>query len=127
VVPRGAKALGPEGAVAVRLTTNPDAQGMIVADRHEIFPYRQKDLIAKLKEGLPGMSVPNSYDLQAINNVYKIAEQENLSWQPPFSTRLYSEAFHEWIIDKISIQSDFLQDTRARYCGRNARPGPGGA
>ena len=114
VVPRGARAIGPAGAVAVRLTTNPDAQGILVTDRHEIFPYRQKDVIAKLKEVLPAGSVPNTYDLQAINKVYKIADQENLSWQPPFLSRLYSDAFVEWIIDKLSNQKHFLQDTRGR-------------
>lgn len=114
VVPRGARAIGPAGAVAVRLTTNPDAQGILVTDRHEIFPYRQKDVIAKLKEVLPAGSVPNTYDLQAINKVYKIAHQENLSWQPPFLSRLYSNAFVEWIIDKLSNQKHFLQDTRGR-------------
>jgi len=115
VVPRVTRAIRPAGTVAVRLSTNPDAQGILVTDRHEIFPYRQKDLIAKLKQVLPARSVPNTYDLQAINRVYRIAEQENLSWQPPFSSRLYSDAFVEWIIDKISNQKDFLQDTRDRF------------
>jgi hypothetical protein len=114
VVPRGTRAIGLEGAVAVRLTNNPDAKGILVTDRHAVFPYRQKDLIARLKEALPPRSVPNTYDLLAINKVYKIAKQENLSWQPPFSSRLYSEAFVEWIVDKLSNQKDFLQETRHR-------------
>jgi EC042_2821-lke REase len=115
VAPRGARGIGPAGTVPVRLTTNPDAQGILVTDRHEVFPYRQKDVVTKLKEALPAGSVPNTYDLQAINKVYKIAEQENLSWQPPFLSRLYSDAFVEWIIDKISNHRDFLQDTRERF------------
>jgi EC042_2821-lke REase len=114
VVPRGTRAFGPEGAIAVRLTTNPSAQGVLVTDRHEIFPYRQKDLIAKVKEILSVDAAPNSYDVQAINKVYKIAEQENLCWQPPFLSRLYSEAFVEWIVDKISKEKNFLQETRDR-------------
>lgn len=125
VVPRGAIAIGPEGAVPVRLTTNPSAQGVLVTDRHELFPYRQKDLLAKLRKALSVGSVPNTYDLQAINKVYKIAEQENLSWQPPFSSPLYSEAFVEWIVGKVSNQKNFLQDTRARFheIGLKKKPG----
>jgi len=125
IVPRGTRAAGPERAIPVRLTINPNAQGVIATDRHEIFPYRQKDLIARLKEALAPKPVPNTYDLQAINNVYKIAEQENLSWQPPFSSRLYSEAFVEWILDKISSQKDFFQDTRDRWYEMNPRRQPG--
>jgi hypothetical protein len=114
VVPSGTRAVGPERAVPVRLTTNPNAQRVLVTDRHEIFPYRQKDLIAKLKEVLPTGSVANTYDLQAINRVYKIADKDNLSWHPPFLSRLYSDAFVEWIVDKISKEKNFLQDTRDR-------------
>jgi hypothetical protein len=121
VVPRGTRAIGPEGAIPVRLTTNPSARGVLVTDRHEVFPYRQKDLLVKLRGAMSPGSAPNTYDLQAINKVHKIAEQEHLSWQPPFQSRLYSEAFVEWIVDKVSNQRDFLQDTRDRLRQENLK------
>jgi hypothetical protein len=83
------------------MTLNPDAQGVIAVDRHEIFSYRQKAIIERLKRVLPAGVVLNN-DSQAINKVYKIAANNNLSWQPDFSSRQYSEAFVEWIVDKVS-------------------------
>jgi hypothetical protein len=115
VVPQGTARAGLDGAVAVRMTLNPDAQGVIAVDRHEIFPYRQKDVVERLKKALPAGMVPNTYDLQAINKVYKIAQDKNLSWKPDFSSRQYSEAFVEWIVDKISNEKEFLKATRRRF------------
>jgi hypothetical protein len=121
VVPRGAARAGLDAAVAVRMTRNPDAQGVIAVDRHEIFPYRQKDIIDRLKKVLPTGVVPNTYDLQAINKVYKIAADKDLSWQPDFSSRQYSEAFVEWIVDKVSREEKFLKRTRRHFREMSAK------
>jgi hypothetical protein len=115
VVSRGNARSGLDGAVSVRMTLNPDAQGVIAVDRHEIFPYRQMDVIERLKKALPAGMVPNTYDLQVINKVYKIAAEKDLSWQPDFSSRQYSEAFVEWIADKLSKDKKFLKKTRRRF------------
>jgi hypothetical protein len=121
VVPRGTARAGLDGALPVRMTLNPDAQGVIAVNRHEIFPYRQMDVIKRLKRVLPTGTAPNTYELQAINKVYKIATEKDLSWQPDFSSRQYSEAFVEWIVDKISNDREFLNKTRSRYREMNAK------
>lgn len=121
VVPRGIRAISPEGAVPVRLSNNPDARGILVTDRHEMFPYRQKEVMGRLQESLPKGSRLNAYDIQAINKVYKIAGNENLSWKPTFSSRLYSDAYVEWIADHVSQDGDFLQDVRNRFRKINSK------
>jgi intein-encoded DNA endonuclease-like protein len=73
------------------------------------------DVIERLKKALPAGMVPNTYDLQVINKVYKIAAEKDLSWQPDFSSRQYSEAFVEWIADKLSKDKKFLKKTRRRF------------
>lgn len=115
VVPRGAVIAGIGGAMPVKITTDPNAQSAIVVDRDQIFPYRRKDIIERLKKALPPESVPNAYDLQAVNIVYNIAAEESLSWKPQFSSRRYSDAFIKWVVDKISKEKDFLQVTRHRF------------
>jgi len=70
---------------------------------------------------LPDGPILNGYDLQAINKVYNIAAQENLSWKPHFSVRQYSEALVEWIVDKISKEKDFPQATRRRLYEMNQK------
>ena len=121
VVSRGTVVTGGTSAVPVKMTTNPKAQGVIVVDRDQIFPYRQKEFIERLKEVLPDGPTLNSYDLQAINRVYNIAAQENLSWKPQFSGRQYSEALVEWIVDKISKGKDFVQVTRRQFHDMNQK------
>ena len=90
VVPRGTARPGLAGAVAVRMTLNPDAPGVIAVDRHEIFPYRQKDVVERLKKALPAGMVANTYDLQAINKVYEIATEKTYRGSP--TSRLVSTA-----------------------------------
>ena len=62
--------IGGNNAVPVRITNDPHAQNAVVLDKSELFPYRQKDVIAKLKDRLVAQQMPNQYDLQAINRVY---------------------------------------------------------
>ncbi len=54
----------------IRITTDVNAQGAIAIDRGKVCPYRQKEVIAILKERLPNGPVPTSHDLLAINKVY---------------------------------------------------------
>lgn len=79
LVTRGSIVMGMDRAVPVKMTTDPKARGVIAVDRDPMFPYRQKDLVERLKKVLPAGTVPNTYDLQAINRVYKIAGEKNLS------------------------------------------------
>jgi hypothetical protein len=37
------------------------------------------------------------------------------SWQPDFSSRQYSEALVEWIVDKVNNENNFLKKTRHRF------------
>ena len=115
VVPaKGAVVTGNEIATPVRITTNPHAPTAMVIDRHTIFPYRQKDVLSRLKDVLPEGQRPNQYDLQAIYKVFRIAEDESLSWKPQFSPRQYSDAFVNWVVQKITEDAEFLKETRRR-------------
>lgn len=102
-------------ALPVRLTNDPSAPSVTVVDRHAIFPYRQKELIARLREVLPDGPIPNTYEMLAINKTYHIAEEQNLSWKPQYSPRQYGEGFVEWFVDQISKDKEFLTKTRRRF------------
>ena len=115
VVQQGSIGIGPDGAVPVRITNNPDARGALAVNIDQLFHYRRKDLIAKLKEVLDPEEVPSTFDLQAINKVYKVTENKNFCWKPQFSSPQYSEAYVEWLAEMISHDQLFLQNTRDRY------------
>jgi len=89
---------GGGNAVPVRITNDPHAQNAVLLDKSELFPYRQKDVLAKLKDRLTAQQMPNLYDLRAINRVYNIADDDRLSWKPQFFARQYSDAFVDWIV-----------------------------
>jgi hypothetical protein len=115
IVPRGTTAPSLASAVPVRLTSDPSAPSITVVDRHSIFPYRQKELIVRLREALPDGPIPNTYDMLAINRIYHISEEHNLSWKPQYSPRQYGEGFVEWFVDQIAKDKNFLTETRRRF------------
>jgi hypothetical protein len=89
---------GGGNAVPVRITNDPHAQNAVLLDKSGLFPYRQKNVVAKLKDRLTAQQMPNLYDLRAINRVYNIADDDRLSWKPQFFARQYSDAFVDWIV-----------------------------
>jgi hypothetical protein len=105
---------GVGNALTVRITNNKHAQNAVLLDKSELFPYRQKDVLAKLKDRLTAQQMPNLYDLQAINRVHNIADEDRLSWKPQFSARQYSDAFVDWILAKAADDATFFQETRRR-------------
>ena len=115
VAERGSLGTGPDGAVPVRITNNPDARGAFAVNVDQMFHYRRKDLVAKLKEALSPAEMPTTFDLQAIGKVHKVTENKNFCWKPQFSSPQYSEAYIEWLIEMLSYDKLFLQDARDKY------------
>jgi hypothetical protein len=72
-------------------------------------------VLGRLKEALPDGPTINAYDLQVINRVYNIAADDKLAWKPEFSSRQYSHALVEWIVERVTKDADFLQDARDRF------------
>jgi hypothetical protein len=112
---------GRENAVPVRITNDPHAQSAVLVDKSELFPYRQKDVVAKLRERIPPEQMPNLYDLQAINRVFNIADEEAFSWKPQFSARQYSAAYIDRIVDHLAQDGNFFRETRRKMHEMNAR------
>ena len=123
VAPRGSVLTGPGKAIDVRLTSSKDARDAIQVDKNQLFPYRRRELAERLKAELPEGSAPSKYELQAINDVYGIADDEYLSWKPQFSSRQYGETYVKWIIDKISKNKDFLTEARRSYQQQGQKKG----
>ncbi len=99
---------------AVRLTTDVNAPAAIAIDRHTICPYRQKDVLERLKIVLPLEVRLNSHDLQAINRVYEVADNQDFAWKPEFSARQYSDAYIDWIAEQVRTSESFLSLTRQK-------------
>lgn len=101
-------------AVAVRMANDPNAPGVVGIDRGKLCPYRQKEVIAKLKERVPGGSIPTTHDMWAINKVYRIPTKEEFCWEPDFSSKQYSDAFIDWLAEKLQTDPEFLRHAREK-------------
>jgi schlafen family protein/restriction endonuclease-like protein len=102
------------GAVPFFLTKNPTDQQVVAIDRGDICKYRQKEVLLALKERLPYGPTVTSHDIKAINKVYDIPSNELFCWQPDYSSKQYSDALVDWIVEQITNDIGFLDDVRAK-------------
>jgi hypothetical protein len=117
-------ALDPSGTsgIPVRITTNPDASEAIAVNRHRICPYRQKEVMKMLKDRLPPALLPSTYDFQLIVKTHDIASNEAFAWEPESSSRQYSDALVNWIVERITEDHDFAHEARRRLYEKSHSP-----
>lgn len=104
-----------EGApLRLQLTTDPSAP--IYGQLHPdvTHPYRQKELVATLKERLPSHSAVNSYDFQCLRKARSLNEQTrpDFCYSPKFGSMQYSDALVEWIIEEYGRDSRLFENAR---------------
>jgi hypothetical protein len=96
----------------VRVTNDPNATAVVAVDKGRLCPYRQKDVLRRLGERLPGGPMISSHDLVSINSAHNIQNREEMCWKPDFSAKQYSDAYIDWIIEQIASTPHFLADAR---------------
>jgi hypothetical protein len=103
------------GGIPIKISDDVDAQIGIPVDRHDICPYRQKEVMAKLKVLLPEGPLPTTHDIQTIVKTYDIGSKPQFAWKPEFSSRQYSEAFIGWLVDNLQTDPNFLFNVRQKF------------
>jgi len=103
------------GVVKVHLTTDPSTQAAIAIDRSKICPHRQKEVLGVLSKRLPNGNAPSSYDLQMLNNLYKISKKPDFCWVPRFSSKQFSDAYIDWIVQSIQEDPAFIQKSHDKF------------
>ena len=101
------------GERVIRITTDEHAPLYRAIDFDVTHPYRQKELIAEVNRRLPEDKAVNSYDFQAIRHTYEV--DPDFVHRPRFGTNQYSEAFVEWLVDRIEHDGEFVPTARANY------------
>lgn len=101
-------------AALVRLTNDPDAPSVGQIDFDITHPYRQKELIRKVKEKLPKDVVFNSYDVNSLWNAHNIGEHPEFHHTPKFGSTQYSDAYVDWIVSSFNNDREFFKKARAR-------------
>lgn len=97
------------GAPAIRLVDEPDAPAYRLENPDSVYPYRQKELIARLRELLPeGMKV-TAHTLLTINWAHRTRERPEWTYHPKFGSVQYNEAFARWIVEQVEQDPQFLE------------------
>ncbi|MGO8721054.1 MAG: DUF3644 domain-containing protein [Acidobacteriaceae bacterium] len=104
----------PEG-VPVRIVTDLNAPALRAVDHDVTHPYRQKDLISRIKALVPQDVKINTYDLTAVRHVFNVAEDEEYYHKPRFSSAQYSEAYAQWIANSYGTDPNFFSQARSQY------------
>ena len=101
------------GDRVIRITTDAHAPLYRAIDFDVTHPYRQKELIAEVNARLPEKRAINSYEFQAIKRTYDI--DPDFVHRPRYGTNQYSEAFVEWLVERIGDEPEFVSRAREQY------------
>jgi len=115
VVSQDARRSAGGAAAMVRLTTDPNAPTVGQLDPDVTHPYRQKELIEKIRERLPEGVLFNSYDATSIWYAHDIAEHPEFFYDSKFGTTQYSDAYVDWIMNSYTEDNNFFGNSRERH------------
>ena len=82
-------------AAPIRITDDPSAPAYRVVAPDSTHPFRQKELIAEVRQKLPNSQDFNSFDVAGIRHVYEVDQRPEFAYLPKFGTRQYSQKFVE--------------------------------
>lgn len=103
------------GGVPVRLVTDPNVTAVRVINYDDTHPYRQKDLLARLKQLLPNNIAISTYDLTAIRYSFGVVDNIEYFYKSRFGSGQYTEAYAQWIAGECLRDPRFLSRARERY------------
>jgi len=109
------------GATPVRLTHDPSAPTLNVAEFDALYPYRQKEVINRLATLLPGVKV-TPFDIQCIRRFHGLDADPTYSAQTKFGSRQYSEAFIDLIVVNYTGDEEYFQ--KAKEALKRPEAGP---
>jgi hypothetical protein len=98
---------GTSGKIAAQIVEVPKDPG-------KSHPYRQLELIEKLRAAVPTLSV-NQYDIQCVNKVYHVRQRSEYFYKGAVkgSPAQYSQAFVDWLIRQHSCDVQFFVKAKA--------------
>lgn len=104
---------GSAGGAAVRIVEVPK-------DSSKSHPYRQKEVIEKVKAAVPGLVI-NQYDIQCVNKAHGVKQRPEYFYQGKVkgSPVQYSQGFVDWLIQQHHRDGEFFAKVRAKAKGKS--------
>jgi hypothetical protein len=112
-----------QGERVIRITTDEHAPLYRAVDFDLTHPYRQKELIAEVNSRLPEQRAINAYEFLAVRRTNEI--DPDFVHRPRFGTNQYSQAFVDWLVERIDRDPGFIGRARARFSEERRRGGAG--
>jgi hypothetical protein len=103
------------GGIPVRLVTDMNATAVRAINYDVTHPYRQMDLLKRIKELLPSGTVVTTYDLTAVRYSFGILDRDEYYHKSKFGSGQYSEYYANWIVESYTKDSAFFQTARDKY------------
>lgn len=77
-------------------------------------PFRQKELLVALKDALNELAAVTTYDIQCVNNKHAVKNRAEWFYKGKIegSPSQYSQAFVDWIVERVKQDSAFFTTTR---------------
>jgi hypothetical protein len=124
VSPRAVQVVPDSAAAApVRVTTDPAAPLVALADPDQTHPHRLMELLSVVNAKLKALGVRlNTHDVKAVLAVQGWEADRAYTWKPRHGSRKYSDALIEWLVKEVSKDGGYLRRTRAKW-KRMPRPG----
>jgi hypothetical protein len=111
VLPADVKLAGSDTATSVRLVNDENAPAFKAYRTDLLYPYRQKELVARVNALLDGHKV-SPHDVHCARKGHGIDAQPNFFYKPQFSSPQYSEAFAEWMVEQYRADDQFFLRAR---------------
>ena len=102
-------------APAIRLVDRPDAPAYRLESPDALYPYRQKELIARLRDLLPEGTHVTAHTLMTINWAHKTRERPEWTYHPKFGSVQYNDAFARWIVEQVEEDPQFLEKAHRHW------------
>ena len=102
-------------APAIRLVDRPDAPAYRLENPDALYPYRQKELIARLRDLLPEGTNVTAHTIMTINWAHKTRERPEWTYHPKFGSVQYNEAFARWIVEQVEKDPAFLEKAHRHW------------
>lgn len=110
----GPVVVGAEGT-PVRIVDDPNVAAIRTIDYDLTHPYRQKDLLRRLKDLLPEGIAISTYDLTAVRYANNITQSAAYYHKSRFGSAQYSDGYARWIARRFAEDPDFFRAARQRY------------
>jgi len=103
------------GGLPVRVVTELNAPAVRAINYDETHPYRQLELLRRIKELLPEGVFVTTYDLAAVRHSFDIMEKRDYYYKSRFGSVQYSEAYAQWIALSYTNDPEFFRKAREKY------------